>query len=342
MRALAAAALLCAALITGALAAGDSTTGYRVWLTRAALELNAAADHKIGGKIVVPQMHVPPAPLPGPPRFSPSLDEWLQAGLVAANGERNNKERAKELRALAAALRRASVETERAANTVGPPADPARTARLILSQPEYQNKATKPAPPHQKTLWERFLDWLARLFGELLSALSNAAGGSKPFGVIVAVVLIVAALTTIGLVSYRLARYFTGLRRPKLSGAGEMLPPALDAESLEAAAREHARAGRFAAAIACLFRAGLIVLARAGSVAFDASRTAGEYRRAVRRAVPAASPSFDAIAGAFTIAAYAQTPIASEDWTATLSAYERLTRTLGLGAPADRWRTAPA
>jgi hypothetical protein len=59
-------------------------------------------------------------------------------------------------------------------------------------------------------------------------------------------------------------------------------------------------------------------------VPFDSSRTAGEYRRLVRRSAPPASEAFDLLARVFTLTAYAEVPLSEPDWLAALASYRAL------------------
>jgi len=131
-------------------------------------------------------------------------------------------------------------------------------------------------------------------------------------------------------VATRLARYLMARRRiARDEDAGELLAQTTPADELVRAARAAATRADYALAISLLFRAALRRLDAGGIVDYDAARTAGEYRRAVRRAcAPAASP-FDVLALAFTLATYAQRPVAEGDWTAAGDAYERFGPALG-------------
>jgi hypothetical protein len=95
-------------------------------------------------------------------------------------------------------------------------------------------------------------------------------------------------------------------------------------DELYAAARDAARAGRFSAAIALLFQASLMQLDQRGTVRYDPSRTAGEYRRLVMRKASAASSDFEGLARAFTLAAFAQAPLGEPDWVQAEASYRSL------------------
>lgn len=333
-------ACLCATTIAAAAARANSPPAvaaspqieYVRALSETAAALQRAAQTRANGRVEVPVVTVPPAPLAGPPRFSPSLNDWLQANLQTARLDRNAKERAKILRQLAAALRAGAAEVRRATAQshagVAPALDPSSTARAILADPEYANKETGPAPPHQKTMWERFQDWLARLIQNLFGNIFEATSNSKPLGTLLAIALIAAGIALISLVGYRLALMFWARRRPVRERQGEEIAALPDGDSLYASSRDAARRGQYARAATLLFQASLMLLDRAASVAYDPTRTAGEYRFAVRHARASAAPPFDALARIFTLAAYATAPVSQGHWTQAQSAYLALSAAL--------------
>ncbi|HEV2909166.1 MAG TPA: hypothetical protein VGX02_07800, partial [Candidatus Eremiobacteraceae bacterium] len=73
-----------------------SAAAYAGVLAAGAKTLDDAANGQRSGA-PVPALHVPPAPLPGPPRFSPSLDGWLQQNLTDAREDKDATRRAKLL-----------------------------------------------------------------------------------------------------------------------------------------------------------------------------------------------------------------------------------------------------
>jgi hypothetical protein len=86
----------------------------------------------------------------------------------------------------------------------------------------------------------------------------------------------------------------------------------------------------YAGAIAALFGAALAELDARGLVAFDATRTPGEYRRLVRRARAQASVPFDDLAERFVRALYAPERPQPAD-------YEAAERALAALEPALAW-----
>src|SRR5450755_152858 len=151
----------------------------------------------------------------------------------------------------------------------------------------------------------------------------SAAAGIPAIGNILATVLLIAAVVALAFLAYRFALLVVrrGGRRDGSAAAGVPLETAVDADAMYEAARAAARSGSYGNAIALLFNAALIALDRSGRVPYDAARTAGEYRRAVRRNVATASTSFETLARAFTFVAYAQAPAAESDWRAADDAF---------------------
>lgn len=327
------AASACALILacTSAAAAAGSTTpadpvaGYVDALRTAARALEAASRAHAAR---VPDVHLPPAPLPGPPRFSPSLDEWLQATLRSAREEKHPKPRAQLLRAAAATLRSALVAAQAAAAPAQSPIRP--TLAAILAQPAYHERESSTQAEVRKSWWQRFIEWLADTFARLLQGISNAAGGVPFLGQIVAVLVIGLIAGLVLLMGYRLARYILSLRRALASDQmGEPIQPGERPDALYARARAAAASGRFAAAVTLVFRAGLLQLDAGGFIPYDAARTAGEYRRSVhRKCAPAAAP-FDALAQTFTLAAYAESPVDEQDWRGADDAYHTFTPIVG-------------
>jgi hypothetical protein len=327
------AASLCAFVLAGsgaALAAGstgltDPPAGYADALRTAAQTLEGAARSHAAP---VPRLRLPPAPLPGPPRYSPSLDEWLQATLRSAHEEKHLKARARLLRAAAATLRSALVAVHAVA--APPPRPVGPTLAAILANPAYHERESSTQAQVHKSWWQRFLDWLAGVFSRLFEGIANAAGGVPFLGQILAVLVLGLIAVLVLLMGYRLARYVLSLRRARTSDlTGELIAADEPADSLYARARAAAASGRFGAAVTLVFRAGLLQLDAGGVIPYDAARTAGEYRRSVRsRCAPAAAP-FDTLARSFTLAAYAESPVDERDWRGADDAYHSFTPLVG-------------
>jgi hypothetical protein len=302
-------------------------SSYSTALQNAATQL----DHAANAGAHVPDVHVPPAPLGGPPRYSPSVDDWLQATLNAARREHSAKSRATSLRSIAAALRYLSDPSALQSPIAQPPRDVAATAATILAQPAYREAPTKAAPPPKETIWEKMWRWIFDKIGQAFEGISRATQRVPFLGDIFAVVLIGVAVLGLAYVGYRIADGFLVRRRPPVSDDGELLPVGASAEQLHQAALEAARAGSYARAVALLFHASLIVLDRTDRVAYDPSRTAGEYRRLVRRKAQPIAADFDSLARIFTTAAYADEPVDERDWMQASAAFAVVGRPLVAG-----------
>jgi len=283
-------------------------------------------DHAANARAPLPVVHVPPAPLGGPPQYSPSVDDWLQGCLAVARREHNTKRRAADLRSIAASLRFLAEESGRAGGSQ--PGDTTGLAKQILSENAYRAARTTPAPEPQETWWQRFLEWVFDQLGKLFGGLAQATVGTPWVGRLIAVVLIALAVAGLLYVAYRLAQGFA-IRRRADAGDGELLPVRGSADELYAAAQEAQRSGQYARAIALLFHASLVLLDRADRVNYDPARTAGEYRRAVRRNAQHVAVDFDALARIFTLAAYADAPVGPPDWSAAEASYRTIAPALG-------------
>ena len=304
--------------------AAAQPSAYAAALSAAALELDAAAreSSQRSAPIDVPNVHVPPAPLPGPPRFSPSLDDWLQNALTAARETKNHKERAQMLRDIASSLRQAAALSSAPAAEAGKPVAP--TLAAILAQPAYHEaESTSEAQP-KKTWWQLFIDWLAGLFEKLFGGLYSVAVNVPWIGQLIVWATLALLAVAVLFVATRLARYLMQTRRARRDDdTGDLLDQPVPADELAHAAHAAAARGDYALAISLLFRAALRRLDAGGIIDYDAARTAGEYRRAVRRACAPAAPPFDSLAQTFTLATYAERPVGATDWTAAGDAYDR-------------------
>ncbi|HXW77169.1 MAG TPA: DUF4129 domain-containing protein [Candidatus Eremiobacteraceae bacterium] len=311
-------------LVAGVLLAAFTTFGalpaladpFTASLAAAAASLERAAKQRA---VDVPSVHVAPAPLGGPPRYSPSVDDWLQANLIAARAERAKKVRAADLRAIATTLRSMAAGGGSLARTPRAGVDQAIAA--ILAQPAFRASASKPAPNPQESLWAKIIQWIIEQLGRLFDSLARVAQGAPVVGKIFAAVIIGLALFGLIYVAYRIARGITFRSRREVVEPGEPLDAPLRADELHAAAIRAARDGDFALAVTLLFRASLLLFDQARKIEYDPSRTAGEYRRLVRRRAPASARGFDALAVRFTLAAFAQVPVGEAEWDAAQAGY---------------------
>lgn len=158
----------------------------------------------------------------------------------------------------------------------------------VLARPAYDD--LRPG------LAERVLDALSSAFRGLLGTLSGTGQGGWLGGLILAG----SALALLWL----LVRLLSRIRRdPTVRNEPETELGRTPA-SWRQEAEERAAAGRWREALRCHYRATVAELAGEGLVAELPGRTAGEYLRAVRAALPAASHAFAALTAAFDAAWY--------------------------------------
>lgn len=322
----AATALACSLALSVLTATADAgmPSDYAATLVTAAQRLERAAKSDAR----VPAMHIPPAPLGGPPRFSPSLDDWLQRSLDTARKTKPVKARAAALRTIAASLRYIAAGAGPSSARTASRDDLETAARSILAEPAYRVDATKPAQPQQPTIWERILDWIVNMLGRLFGGLAEATQKVPIVGTILGYAIIAAAILGLAFVGYRIARGLTSRREAVSAGLGEALPVSANADALYSLARDEARSGNAAAAVALLYQAALVLLDRVDRVAYDPSRTPGEYRRLVRRNAQAIADAFDALARLFVAVAFARARIGTDEWGRADAAYSGILRTL--------------
>jgi len=228
------------------------------------------------------------------------------------------------------------------APAVVPPHDIAPTLASILAQPAYNEVESSTEAQVRKSWWELFLEWLAGMIDRIFQGLFGAASATPLFGRIVGGVTIALIALLVVLVVYRLAAYALRRRRTgRADDVGDVLPERVAAGELYARALAAAKNGHYAIAISLAFRAGLMVLDGSGLVAYDAARTAGEYRHAVRRARAAAAPPFDELARAFTMATYAEMPVGESEWRDADRAYRHFEPQIRSDGDAGLKRPAP-
>lgn len=270
--------------------------------------------------------HPAPAPvLRLPPGLdkpaSPAFERWLQPQIQRIQKEKAGAQRAADLAALAASLRRAA----QAPAVPQPGVDPRAAAAAIVAQRAYQTGGAGPAPPPRQTWLEIVLSWLRDAVGRLIDRLFGAAASQPIVGKIVAVIYIVALVVLAGYLIVLLVSAIARRYRPATRYSGMPIAERIDPDAFYERALAASAQGQYARAVALLFQASLATFDRTGILPFDGSLTAGEYRRAVRRSAAAASPHFDEIARTFVMAAFAERPVTSGDFALADRAYRALT-----------------
>lgn len=318
----AAGALVVLALSSSVGAAGgdESIQSFDQSLLSVANRLDAAATAarlKPNGRASIPHLRLPAAPLA---TTSVSIDQWLQSQLQRVRQEKSSKTQAHELAQLAASVRSAAQATQSAA----PALDPRAASAAILAQRSYQTGGAGPAPQPRKSLLETVLGWLGERISDLLTRIFGATASLPIVGQIVTVLYIGLVAALAAYLIYLLVSLIIRRRRPSSQNEGTPLPERSDPDVLYELGMAAANQGHYARAVSLLFQASLAAFDRSGSLPLDESLTAGEYRRAVRRKVSAASPYFDDIARTFVLAAFAERPISKHDFATADAAYRSL------------------
>jgi Domain of unknown function (DUF4129) len=169
--------------------------------------------------------------------------------------------------------------------------------REVLSRPEYR--------PPERSLLELVVDWVLELIGRLLAAIGGSGAGG-----IVGLVLLALVLVGVGLLAARFSRGLTP--SPELAAA---VPagPRRSAADWRAEADAQERAGAWREAVRSRYRALVADLATRGLVEEVPGRTAGEYRREVGRALPAAATDFAGATELFEVAWYGRAATGAQE-----------------------------
>jgi hypothetical protein len=282
--------------------------------------LAEAARRAPHNKTLIPDLRLPPAPFGELSSGRPSLDRWLQSELKEIRKEKSGKARSSALKQLAASLRAAAQPGE----SFAPSHDARDEAAAILAQRTYQTSGAGPAPAPKESLVEFVLRWIGERIADLFARIFGATASTPIIGQIVAVVFIGLLAGAAAYLIFVLTSLVIRRRRPSQSDVGTPLQEQSDPDALYELGMAAASQGHYARAVSLLFQASLASFDRAGKLPYDGSLTAGEYRRAVRRTLTAASPYFDDIARAFVLAAFAERPVSKDDFTAADAAYRSL------------------
>jgi hypothetical protein len=169
--------------------------------------------------------------------------------------------------------------------------------REVLARPEFR--------PAERSLVQRVYDWVLEMIGRLLGAIAGSGAGG-----IVGLVLLALVLTGVGVLAARFSRGLTpSAEVAAVVPAGRRRSPAdwrADAEAQE-------RVGAWREAVRSRYRALVADLAARGLVEEVPGRTAGEYRREVGRAVPAAAADFAGATELFEVAWYGRSDTGAQE-----------------------------
>ncbi|HEY6708869.1 MAG TPA: DUF4129 domain-containing protein [Actinomycetota bacterium] len=160
--------------------------------------------------------------------------------------------------------------------------------REVLARPEFR--------PAERSLVERAYDWVLEMVGRLLGAIAGSGAGG-----IVGLVLLALVLAGVGVL---VARFSRGLTPSAEVAAAVPAGRRRSAADWRADADAQERAGAWREAVRSRYRALVADLAARGLVEEVPGRTAGEYRRQVGRAVPAAAADFAGATELFEVAWY--------------------------------------
>jgi Domain of unknown function (DUF4129) len=177
------------------------------------------------------------------------------------------------------------------------PQEVREVVREVLSRPEFR--------PPERSLMERVLDWVLEGIGRLLAALGGSGAGG-----IVGLVLLALVLVGVGILA---ARFSRGLTPSPEVAAAVVGGRRRSAAEWRAEAEGQERTGAWREAVRSRYRALVADLASRGLVEEVPGRTAGEYRREVGRALPAAASDFAGATELFEVAWYGRADTGPQD-----------------------------
>lgn len=182
----------------------------------------------------------------------------------------------------------------------------------------------EPAPTFHPTWYQLFFVWVGDRFNDFIGWLAaHVHVGREGSGIAGTVVLIV----SVAIVAFAGARLLMALqvsRDRRLATGASFSPPQRSARALFGAAIRSADAGDYEAAVRLLFAAAVTLLDLRGLIHDDDGATINELRRTLRARDAGAERPFATIARAYVSAAYAESRIGPEDWTAAHDAYTAL------------------
>jgi hypothetical protein len=195
-----------------------------------------------------------------------------------------------------------------------PHGDPRAVAQRILADRHYQ---LAPQQPADKSWLDLLGDAVNELWRRLTAPLEHLLGNQTLTSVVGIAVLVVVLL----LLGFAVVRFARGLQRKhtvRLRPDTFVLGDDADARTLLARALAAAAEGRHHDAAALLWASALRALDERGRVRYDAARTPGEWRRAVR------DPAFDALARDAVVALFGNRGVDAALVTRMRAAYDRV------------------
>ncbi len=198
--------------------------------------------------------------------------------------------------------------------TPWPHGDPRDVAHRILAGDRFRIAPQRPA---QKSWLDLLWDAIRELWRRVTSPLQHVLGNET----VTAVIGIAVLVALIALVAILVVRYTRRAREVRLGRARAQafaLGDDADAHTLFARALAAASDGRHHDAAALLWASALRALGERGRVPYDAARTPGEWRRAVR------DPAFDALARDAVVALFGDRAVDAALVTRMRASYDRV------------------
>ncbi|HEY0383612.1 MAG TPA: hypothetical protein VGC72_15585 [Candidatus Elarobacter sp.] len=197
-----------------------------------------------------------------------------------------------------------------------PHGDPRDVAHRILADRRFH---VAPQQPGEKSWLELIGDALGDLWRRLTAPLDHLLG-NQTLTTVIGLAVLVAVLVFLAVVVARFATRRRGQRLEHASAGTNAfaLGDDADARTLLARALAAAAQGRHHDAAALLWASALRALDERGRVRFDAARTPGEWRRAVR------DPAFDALARDAVIALFGDRDVDAALVTRMRASYDRV------------------
>lgn len=204
-------------------------------------------------------------------------------------------------------------------NAPAPPRDPGTLARAILSDSSRYHLTQPQVRERSKNWLERAWDWSALQWSRLLeSLLRNVRFSGKASIGLGAVLLFLLAAGLLAMIARALAALTRGGAK---RATGACPAQSQDVRQLYVRSTDAAARHSLTLAMQLLFAAAVAALAERGVTRYGSGATVGDLRREVRSHDASLVAAFDAIAGPFTSAVYAERPPGEADWARARDAF---------------------
>ncbi len=248
--------------------------------------------------------------------------QWLAANRAAIARIDSATSRAVAEKTLAATI----VRMQAASPVPQPSTNPSSLAKRELATAGRYDLAVHRNAVEPPNLLQKIWKWLIDHWNAFWSAISSRAHMGSSVMQIGEFLLLLAVG---GGIIYSIVRLL-GLAQvdpAQRRGTSSPLVRERNARALYLQALALAAAGRYAEAARLLFLAAITALDLRGVLRDDAAATVGEIRRILRARDGVSIASFDAIAAPFVAAAYAERPVAHDEWDRAERAYATLLQT---------------